>query len=464
MTKVMTSLNKNINRGNVSKVNKRRVQRGVNLLTTLELKNIKSDEYFQEIRKVKESNGEYKSEKIASGELKRVYSDGLGLHLLLKSEKSKLWEFNFISPLTGKRRKTSFGTYPDVSLSDAREKRQEYRDLVAAGIDPIEQKKQKRIEQRNEEFGSFDNITMEWLNQKLEFNEIKQITYDKRLATYKSELFPLFEGKNIATISNAQVAKILKQKALTAATRASRLFDDLKNIFRFAQSVGYIEQNIFTNMIKHDLVPKENPKHRPKITKKKILKELVNSIYSYKGGFTIRNALKLVLHVPLRMSNLCSLTWQEVNLEKKKIVIPREKMKLKDQNLPDFEVALSDEVCNILKSQYKISNQCEYVFQNPGDKKVMNPESVNRALERMGFNDESRGRRIRVHGLRGTYRSMIDTLDKKDKFSFRAKELVLDHYDDVKSVRAYTHQAKYTKKVKKIMNFWSDFILSLRVE
>ena len=78
----------------------------------------------------------------------------------------------------------------------------------------------------------------------------------------------------------------------------------------------------------------------------------MNSIYNYNGSHSIRNALKFVLHIPLRAYNLCSLKWEYINFKNKTLVIPRNLMKVKNHNLNDFQLPLTDEVINILFSAF----------------------------------------------------------------------------------------------------------------
>ena len=76
--------------------------------------------------------------------------------------------------------------------------------------------------------------------------------------------------------------------------------------------------------------------------------------------------------------------------------------------------------------------------------------------------DERKGRKQRLHSFRGTFRSLIDTLDLENKFSFEIKEKALDHHEESKTVRAYANQVDYVNRFIPLMNFWSDYIMSLR--
>ena len=137
-------------------------------------------------------------------------------------------------------------------------------------------------------------------------------------------------------------------------------------------------------------------------------------------------------------------------------------MKIKDINLDNFRLPMSQEVENILRDQYEISGYQEWVFLGTNNRSPINSESPNKALKIMGFNDEENGKKITLHGFRGTCRSLLDTLDIENKFSFEAKEKLLDHHNNSKVVRAYTNKSDYLYHIMPIVEFWSEFILSLR--
>ena len=99
-------------------------------------------------------------------------------------------------------------------------------------------------------------------------------------------------------------------------------------------------------------------------------------------------------------------------------------MKAKNSNYPDFKMPLSDEVINILKDQKPFTEHQEYIFLGRDNRSPINKESPNKALKILGFNNEEKGRKIRLHGFRGTFRSLIDTLDTDNKFSFELKERI----------------------------------------
>ena len=387
-------------------------------------------------------------------------ADGNGLQLLVKPNGKKLWEFLYKSPTQLKRRKTSFGNYPQTTLKIARDLRVKYQELINKGIDPIDNKKYLEDEIRKKSNGMFIDVTSEWLEK--EAQRTVEATHKGKVRVFDKDVIPFVKKKHISDVTIDDIIMILEIKQKQAPEIASRLFNYLDNLFRYAVLKRYCTRNLLADIRKSDIIVPRTAKHMPKITDEQVLKELVNAIERYSGGHSIKNALKLVLHIPLRAENICYLKWEYIDFEKETLTIPRELMKLKNINLDDFVMPLTSPVIKLLKEQEYFTSHQEYVFLGIDNVKPINKETPNRALERLGFNDEQRGRRIRLHGFRGTFRSLIDTLDIDSKFSFEVKERALDHHDKNMVVRAYNNKANYIEQLRVLMNWWSDYIESLR--
>lgn len=390
--------------------------------------------------------------------------DQFGLYLLVKKNGTKIWQMRYTSPTTKKRNIASFGRYPDVSLSQARLARDKNRKLIADRIDPIEYKRECEQKNVRSTKGMCLSLIDEWLEK--EAKNTKLITHQTKSRIFNKDVKPFLKGKHIKEVRIDDIVNLLEIKQKTSIEIASRIYTHLDNLFRYAVLKKYCDRNILADIRKKDIVKHRVAKHMPKITDINILKTLVTEIYNYGGNHNIKNALKLVLHIPLRAENLCNLKWSQINFEKKILTIPRENMKLNNINLDDFVMPLTDEVINILQEhkcmQISSSNQNNYVFLGSNNRNSIHNESPNRVLIRLGFNDEKKGNKIRLHGFRGTFRSLIDTLDTKGQFSFEAKERALDHHDRNLVVRSYNHKANYQEQMKELMNFWSDFLCSLR--
>lgn len=247
---------------------------------------------------------------------------------------------------------------------------------------------------------------------------------------------------------------ILEKKSLATPETSKRLFNYLDNLWRYATMKGYCEFNIISNI--HKSILKKVPnKSYAKITDLTILKELVTSICNYNGHISTRNLLKFVLHVPLRASNLVTLGWSSINFDKKLLTIPRGQMKNKSQNLPDFKMPLSDEVMAILKEQYQHTSYKSYIFVGDSGKHI-NSETGNGVLKKLDFNNETKGRKQRIHSFRGTFRSIAETEHKADN---NIKEIALDHFSKDRVEMAYKNKANYEKQLRELMDWWSGFII-----
>lgn len=385
-------------------------------------------------------------------------NDGGGLRLKVDTNESKIWEFRFT--LNGKTRKTTFKTYPTVTLKEARNKRDEFQKLINSNIDPIEYFKNLKNNNILEKDGMFLNVAKEWF--KKEEQKTAQSTHINKVRTFENDIYPFFKNKHIKEIEIQDVVKVLEVKLLQSYDVSAKIFSYLDSLFRYGVYRGFCDRNILNDIKKGDIIPSRKSRHFPKITDVENFKELVNAIYMYKGSHSIRGALKLVLHLPFRAENVCKMKWKYINFEKEIITIPRSEMKIKDINLEDFRLPMTKEVIKILKEQFQFSGHQEWVFLGTNNRSSINSESPNKALKIMGFNDEENGRKITLHGFRGTCRSLLDTLDTENKFSFEAKEKLLDHHNNSKVVRAYTNKSNYLEHIKPIVTFWSDFVLSLK--
>ncbi len=380
-----------------------------------------------------------------------------GLRMLIQPDGRKIWEFVYLSPTLNKRRKTTFGTYPKTSLKEARNKRETYIKLISQGLDPIDEKKEIKIEEKRTLESSFSNVVNLWLNS--QENRLGKETFKRKKALFENFVIPVFRDRSIADITHKELTTLLEVKAQQHPETARRLFANFDDLWRYACSREYCNVNITTNIHRRSTLPQPKIKHYPKITDPTVLKELVKAIYSYRGHVSSKNALKLVLHVPLRASNLVTLRWNYINFEKQSLTIPRAEMKSKNSDTRDFNLPLTDEAIAILKEQYLFTSHLDYVFHINGSH--LNQETPNMVLKRLGFNDEVNGRKQTIHSFRGTFRSLADTHNREHGCSFEAKEKVLDHSVGDKTERAYTHQAIYYDEMKILLQWWSKYVLSI---
>lgn len=392
-------------------------------------------------------------------------ADGKGLHLLIKTSGVKIWEFIFISPLTKKRRKKSLGNYPNVTLAVAREKRSNNLMLLEKKIDPVEYEKEQEQKEKANNNGLFQNVMNEWFERQKK--TLADVTYVRKYSLFESFVLPYFKDKHIKDITKLELLHLLEEKEKTAKETASRLYNYLSNLWAYAVLKDYCEYNYLANINKNDvLIEKRIKNNYEKITNETIFKELVNKTYNYNGSVSIKNALKFVLHIPLRAFNLCFLKWSYIDFDKKLLTIPRNEMKVKNHNLPDFQLPLTDEVISILNNQKEFctlftNDLKEYVFIGTDNKNPINRESPNQALTRMGFTAE---KKQSLHSYRGSFRTIAEEKQQEHNIDKRIMESILDHHKESKVEQAYKNKINYIELQKPLLNWWSDYILSLKDE
>ena len=157
-----------------------------------------------------------------------TFPDGNGLQLLIAPDGRKSWELIYLSPKLHKRRKTSFGAYPYVTLADARAKRDEYHTLIKEGIDPIDDKREEKAEVKLQKESDFSNVVDLWFQS--QESHIVHSTYKKKRALFDTTVIPVLKHKSIAEIKHDELVQIIKIKAIQTPETAKRekLIGDLK--------------------------------------------------------------------------------------------------------------------------------------------------------------------------------------------------------------------------------------------
>ncbi|HBZ7679713.1 TPA: integrase arm-type DNA-binding domain-containing protein [Klebsiella variicola subsp. variicola] len=233
--------------------------------------------------------------------------DGDGMFLLVKPNGSKYWRFRF--RFGGKQHLMAFGVYPEISLADARKKREEARRLVAASIDPREHKRAVKEEQAKEII-TFEKVAREWLVTNQKWSEDHANRVKKSL---EDNIFPAIGARNIAKLGTRDL--LIPIKAVETSGRlevASRLQQRTTAIMRYAVQSGLIDYNPAQEMA--GAVASGNRQHRPALELKRI-PELLEKIDGYTGRPLTRWATELTLLIFIRSSELRFARWSEIDFE-----------------------------------------------------------------------------------------------------------------------------------------------------
>lgn len=372
--------------------------------------------------------------------------DGGGLYLLVTPTGGKLWRLKY--SFIGKEKLLALGTYPEVSLADARQRREDARKQVANGIDPGEVKKAKKASSDDSNEYSFEVIAREWHSK---FLLHKSESYrDKMMANFERDVFPWIGNVNVADLKAPEVFSVLRRiESRGALETAHRTRSACSQVLRYAIATGRAERDCASDL--KGALPPYKKGHRAALTEPKEVAPLLKAIDDYQGTFVVKCALKLAPLLFVRPGELRKAEWSEIDLEAAEWRIPGDKMKMKNSHI----VPLASQAINILRDLYPLTGNTRFLF--PSSRSPLRPMSDNAilsALRRMGFEkDEMSG-----HGFRATARTILDEV-----LHFRPDfiEHQLAHSVKDPNGRAYNRTAHLVER-KKMMQSWADYLDELK--
>ncbi len=379
--------------------------------------------------------------------------DGDGMFLLIHPNGSKYWRFRF--RFGGKQHLMAFGVYPETSLADARQKREEARKLVAAGIDPREHKRAVKEEQAKEAV-TFESVAREWhaTNKKWSEDHSRRV-----LKSLEDNLFPAIGKRNIEELKTRDLLAPIKIVEATGRFEvASRLQQRTTAIMRYAVQSGLIDYNPAQEMA--GAVASSNRVHRPALELKR-LPELLHRIDGYTGRPLTRLAVELTLLIFIRSSELRFARWSEIDFETAMWAIPAEREAIEGvkhsqrgskMRTPHL-VPLSRQALDILKQVHKLSGNRDFVFvgdHNP--RKPMSENTVNKALRVMGYDTKVD---LCGHGFRTM---ACSSLIESGLWSRDAVERQMSHMERNSVRAAYIHKAEHLDERKLMLQWWADFL------
>lgn len=372
--------------------------------------------------------------------------DGGGLYLEVSPKGGKWWRFKY--RFAGKEKRLSLGTYPDISLKEAREKRDAERKLLRAGIDPGEQRKRARAERRTSHENSFEAVAREWF---AKHEPGWSPTHsEKIIRRLDRDLFPWLGTRPISDINAPELLAALRRiESRGALETAHRALQNSGQVFRYAVATGRATRNPAGDL--RGALPPWKPDHYAAITDPDELGELLRAIEGFSGTLTVKCALRLAPMVFVRPGELRQAEWSEVDLEAKEWSIPGEKTKTREPLL----VPLASQAVEVLEELRPVTGRGRYVFPSiRSTAKPLSNMALNVALKRMGYPREQ----MTVHGFRATARTMLD-----ERLGFRVDwvEHQLGHSVRDPLGRAY-NRTKHLRERRKMMQGWADYLEKLK--
>lgn len=370
-------------------------------------------------------------------------ADERGLFLLIHPNGSKYWRLKYRT--AGKEKLLALGVYPEVSLAEAREKRDDARKLMGRGIDPSQAKKDEKRSRRIASANSFEAVASEWLAQvKHKWSEGHHIYTERRFKTY---VFNEIGGTPIAEIGTpALLAMARKIEAQGTIETAHKVINACGQVFRYAVAAGKCERNPVTDL-KGAIKPKPAPKHMSALSQKE-LPDLLRKIGTYAGEsggeLQTQYALQLLALTFVRTGELREATWDEFDLDAAVWRIPAERMKMKAPHI----VPLSRQAMEVLQRLQELNGGNRLVFPGVRPSVPMSKNTILFALYRMGYRGRMTG-----HG----FRAVASTVLNETGFNSDVIERQLAHAERNK-IRAAYHRSEYLPERREMMQQWADML------
>ena len=368
-------------------------------------------------------------------------TDERGLHLSVYPTGSKLWQLRY--RIEGKERTASLGKYPEVSLAEARDKRDQMRKLVANGIDPVQSQKVAKEAKKLAQAHSFEAVARTWFEGWRAARSPRHAEYVIR--RLEADVFPLIGSRPVSEIQAPELVKMMKaiqrRGALDIAKRCHQMTGQ---VFRYAIAHGIAERNPTADIKPRDILPSRRQTNYARVDAKE-LPVLLRAIEAYQGTPVTRLAIKLLALTFVRTGELIAARWDEFDLQAGQWRIPAERMKIRTEHI----VPLSLQAIQVLQILYAITGYSELLF--PGERdhgKPMSNNTILKALERMGYKGRMTG-----HGFRG----LASTILHEQGFDHAHIELQLAHQERNAVSAAYNH-ATYLKQRTKMMQSWANFL------
>lgn len=376
------------------------------------------------------------SDKALKSKAPDKYSDGNGLQIWVRYTGVKSWISAY--RWQGKQQTLTIGTYPVMSLQEARQRNLEIKRLIADGIDPKEDKREQQASQDGTKL--FDTIAQSWYAERKTY--LAPSTFTRNYSAYERDIKPAIGHKVIDDITPPDVLAIGKAvEARGANEMARRTIREVGQIFKHAIRTGLATHNPATDLT--EAIKPHRTVHHSRITTQQLPK-LMQDIEAYDGDILVKYGLWFMCYTFLRTNEVRYLEWQDIDFTRQLITIPADKMKAKRLHI----VPLAPQVLELLKKIKALGFSDKYVFFNPSTRKTYSQNAFITALWRLGYKGRMTG-----HGFRG----LASTTLHEQGYMHEAIELQLAHDRENKISKAY-NGAQHLPYRTKMMNEWANYV------
>jgi integrase len=362
---------------------------------------------------------------------------GGGLYLEVTPGGSKLWRWKY--RIEGKENRYALGSYPELSLKEAREKVESARKLVKQGMHPAQQKRLDRIKSAHEQSNTFEAIATEWLALK----DWEEITKNRRLSLLKRVVFPTIGQLPVKQITPPTILSILKKASNnngpSVMAEAKRT---LFGIFELAAETFRVDSNPVHQW--REALPKNKTQHKRPLDITEI-GQLLRDVDGHGGNYQTQCAFNLMWLTLARPAEVIEAEWSEFDLDAAIWRIPPERMKKRKEHV----IPLPRQAVKLLRGMNTITGDRKHVFPHRDDRrKPMVTGSFRQMLNVLGWSGK-----FSPHATRTTGSTRLNELG----FSPDWIERQLAHLEPNSVRRTYNH-ADYLKDRARMMQQWADLL------
>jgi len=369
-------------------------------------------------------------------------SDGGGLQLKLMTNGTKYWVLDYVKPITKVRTTLGLGSYPSLSLANARKLRNEAKTLLAQGIDPKEHKDDGERKLRLEASNTFECSAKSWFD--IKAKTIAESTAIGIWRSFENHVFPSIGHRPINKLLAPEVIEVLKPlEAKGSLVLTRKIIGHINQVMTRAVNLGLLGANPLAKIS----CEFEAPKTEHMLTiKPEELPKFMQTLNEANIRVVTRFLIKWQFHTMVRPGEAATAKWSDIDLEEKVWTVPKQNMKMKKLH----RIPLTKQSIEILERVRPISGHLEFIFpadRNP--KKSTHAETANKAIRNMGYKGI-----LVSHGIR----SIASTaLYDSGCFNTDHIESALSHVEPNKTKLSY-NRTDYLELRKSLMAWWSEFI------
>ncbi len=375
-------------------------------------------------------------------------ADGYGLSLVITPNGRRYWRYNY--RFAGKQKTLALGTFPEITLSEARNLHREAYNQVLDNIDPSVARKNEKVMRNLSAINTFEAIANEWLDAYM--IDKTEGTKARAVGILKNDIFPSIGSHPIKDITALELLATLRRiEGRGANSVAHRARNTCKQIYSYAIATGRCERNIAQDL--QGTLRPAIAQHRAAILDPKLLGKLLRDIDSTDSGIVVKTAMQISPILFQRPGEIRQMEWSEIDFEKAVWEIPAQKMKMRNDHI----VPLPTQVVHLLKQLHPITKHSPYVFPSArGASRCLSDNAVRVGLRDLGYSKEV----VTPHGFRATARTLLDeTLGYRPEYI----EHQLAHAVKDPNGRAY-NRTSFLEQRHEMMQAWADYLDKLKAE